>query len=380
MTDEPSVHVLVLEDDAQDRILLERAVSSIPTPIAFRHVGTRASFEDAVDTESWDVILTDYMLPGYSGIAAVEAIKTRQLDTPLIIVSGRIGEETAVEAMRAGAADYVMKDNLSRLAPAIERELHQAQRRAEQREAERAANRALAARTEELERSNRELEEFAYVASHDLSAPLHIVGGYVDLLARRYQDQLDAGAEDLLAGAVRGVTRMQALIDSLLYYSRAGRHPLTLSRADVNAIVAEILQELEPQIKAANAAVAVHALPVVTADATLLEQVFKNLVENALKFVGEDEPHIEISGEEFADEWRFAVADNGIGVDPDQAEEIFRMFGRGSGNRFPGCGIGLATCRRVVQRHGGRIWCEPAQPHGSTFRFALPKQQADGIS
>ncbi|HEY2705007.1 MAG TPA: ATP-binding protein [Candidatus Dormibacteraeota bacterium] len=230
----------------------------------------------------------------------------------------------------------------------------------------------LARRSRELERSNAALEEFAYIASHDLQEPLRMVASYLELLERRHGERLNDEAEEFLGFAVDGARRMQALINDLLLYSRAGGQA-ALVPTDCGAVVATVLATLRPSIEDAGARVVVEPLPTVEGDRTQLAQVFQNLIANAIKFRGAQPPQIVIGAERRGEEWRFSVRDNGIGIERRHAERIFMVFKRLHPQaEYPGTGIGLAICRRVVDRHGGRIWVEPAPGGGSVFRFTLP--------
>ncbi len=223
----------------------------------------------------------------------------------------------------------------------------------------------LAARSEELERSNRELEQFAYVASHDLQEPLRMVASYTQLLARRYRGRLDEDAEEFIGYAVDGVTRMQALINDLLAYSRVGTRGGAFEPVEVGAVMERVLASLGPAMEDAGATVTRDPLPTVRGDAGQLGQLLQNLVGNAVKFRGEAPPRVHVSAERAGDEWAFAVADNGIGIDPEYAERIFVIFQRlHTRGEYPGTGIGLAICKKIVERHGGRIWFEPAPRRG----------------
>jgi len=241
----------------------------------------------------------------------------------------------------------------------------------ERRRAEEERQRLLAG----LERSNRELAQFAYVASHDLQEPLRMVSSYVQLLARRYKGKLDADADDFIAFAVDGANRMRILIQDLLTYSRVGTRGKELSPTDCEAVLDQVLAILRLAIEENDATVTHDPLPTVMADDVQLGQLFQNLIGNALKFHGEAPPQISIGAEHRGDEWLFSVSDNGIGIDPENHERIFQVFQRlHTRGEYPGTGIGLAVCKKIVERHHGRIWVESELGKGSTFYFTM----ADG--
>jgi len=230
---------------------------------------------------------------------------------------------------------------------------------------------------EELTRSNAELEQFAYVASHDLQEPLRAVASCVQLLKKRYEGRLDARADEFILHAVEGTKRMQALINDLLAYSRVGTHQQPFEPVDCSEIVEEALANLTVAVQESGATVTRDPLPTVMADPTHLTQVFQNLIGNALKFRAEDrKPLIHLTAKNAAGQWTFAVRDNGIGIEPQYFERIFRVFQRlHTRERYPGTGIGLAICKKIVDRHGGRIWIESQPGQGSTFYFTLPDRQ-----
>jgi signal transduction histidine kinase len=235
----------------------------------------------------------------------------------------------------------------------------------------------LARQAEELARSNDDLEQFAYVASHDLQEPLRKVSGFCQLLQMRYADQLDERANEYIHFAVEGAKRMQDLINDLLAFSRVGRTTESFELVDLDELADQAVEVLAPVIEETGATVTVGDLPEVQGDRRLLGATLQNLIGNALKFRGPQEPVVKIDATltdgAAGDEWVISVADNGIGVDPDYGEQIFTIFKRlHSKSEYPGTGIGLALSKKIVEFHGGRIWLEPTPPPGATFKLALP--------
>jgi light-regulated signal transduction histidine kinase (bacteriophytochrome) len=233
----------------------------------------------------------------------------------------------------------------------------------------------LAEQARELARSNAELEQFASVVSHDLRGPMTSLSGCSQLLLELYGHTLDEEGRELL-GAVRdSVHDMARLIDSLLRYSRVGRGQLKRTPCDLNAVLAGVLRDDRAVVRTAGAEVTQDPLPVVMAEPALLAQLLQNLVENAIKYRGEAPPRVHVSARETPGEWVISIADNGIGIDPKHFERIFQVFQRlhTDESKYPGLGLGLATCKKIVQRHGGRIWLESEPGRGSTFYFALPR-------
>jgi PAS domain S-box-containing protein len=235
------------------------------------------------------------------------------------------------------------------------------------------AEEALAKRTKELDRSNKELEQFAYAASHDLQEPLRTMASFAQLLQRRYQGKLDASGDDFIHFIVDGAARMQGLIQDLLAYSRVGSRGKDFVPTDCTAVFDQAVANLRAAIVESAAVVTHDSLPTVQGDGVQLIQVFQNLVGNSIKFRDSPSPRIHVTAEQRSSEWVFSVKDNGIGIDPEYAHRIFEVFQRlHTHTEYPGSGIGLAIAKKIVERHGGQIGVD-SQPHqGATFFFTLP--------
>jgi signal transduction histidine kinase len=240
----------------------------------------------------------------------------------------------------------------------------------------RRAEEALEKKTEELARSNRDLEQFAYVASHDLQEPLRMVTSYVQLLARRYKGKLDSEADEFIVFAMDGALRMWRLINDLLAYSRVRTESSELESTDCEAVLRQSLDNLKAAMEENGAIVTHDALPTVTANNPQLLQLFQNLIGNAIKFRGSEPPHVHVSASRNGNGWTFSVRDNGIGIAPEYAKRIFILFQRlHSREKYAGTGIGLAICQKIVERHGGYIWVESELGRGATFYFTLPASE-----
>ncbi len=240
------------------------------------------------------------------------------------------------------------------------------------------AEQALDKKAQDLARSNADLEQFAYVASHDLQEPLRMVANFTQLLADRYRDRLDEDGVEFIEYAVDGATRMQRLIQDLLTYSRVGTRGKTFEPTDCNEVLGAAVANLQLAIEESGAVVTHEELPTVTADASQMGQLFQNLVGNAIKFRGGAPPRVHVSARRQPFRWLFAVRDNGIGIDPAFADRIFVIFQRlHNRGEYPGTGIGLALCKRIVERHGGKIWVESQPGRGATFFFTIPELQEE---
>jgi PAS domain S-box-containing protein len=240
-------------------------------------------------------------------------------------------------------------------------------------EERRRAEEQLAQKAKELARSNADLEQFAYLVSHDLQEPLHVAAGFLQLLARRYQGHLDPKGQEFITCALDSLSRLEQQIKDLLDYSRVTTRGKDFTWVEAGEVVEQVLKDMSLIIQEKKATVTVAPLPRVKADASQLARVFQNLIGNALKFSGDDPPDISLGAERGEGEWRFWVKDRGIGIHPKDQERIFLMFERlHARSRYPGTGIGLTICKKIIERHGGRIWVESEPGAGSTFYFTIP--------
>jgi light-regulated signal transduction histidine kinase (bacteriophytochrome) len=265
------------------------------------------------------------------------------------------------------------KDHLSK---SLKQQVNELERVVQQRTTElQAINQTLMKQTEELIRSNAELERFAYLASHDLREPLRMVSSFTTLLAKRYQGKLGADADDFIRYTIEGVERMEQLIQEVLAYSRVGAPGQQPRRTDLNLLLNRAIENLKTAIEENRAVVTYDPMPTIKVYETELFQLFQNLLANAIKFHGEKPPRVHVWAERKVlpmQEWLFAVQDNGIGIEPEYAERIFDVFKRLHGrDEYPGTGVGLAICKKVVEHHGGRIWVDSKPQQGSTFYFTL---------
>ena len=360
------LHVLQVEDSAPDAELLVKILGTAGYEVYAERVENAGEMRRALAERVWDVIIADYRLPRFNAPGALEVLREAGQDIPFIVVSGAVGEDVAVETMRLGAHDYLLKNSLTRLAAAVEREMGNARMRRQQREREERL-------VKELERSNADLQAYAYSVSHDLQEPLRMVSSYVDLIERRCGSQLDEQSREFMSIVTAGVHRMSDMLSGLLEFSRAGQGSYAMSPIDCQQLINEAIHSLSLEIRTAGARISAGPMPVLLAWEGPLQQVFQNLIGNALKYRRPHEtPRVAISAERKGEEWVFAVEDNGIGFDMGHAERIFGMFQRLDPGERQGTGIGLTISRRIVERHGGRIWAESVPDRGATFYFTIP--------
>lgn len=360
--------VLLADDNADMREYVTRLLSSR------YHVRAVANGEQARQSaiaDPPDLVLTDVMMPVLDGFGLLKALRSNESTRtlPIILLSARAGEESRIEGLDAGADDYLVKPFTAReLLARVEAHISLARMRRE-------ADEEIRQKNEELIKANRELEEFAYVASHDLQEPLRMVNIYTQLLVRMSDGlQQKPEAREYASFISRGVHRMEDLIKDLLVYSRVVHHDEEgAPTADLNRALNEALTVLLAVIEESGATVESGPLPTVAGDERQYALVFQNLISNAIKYRRKGvAPLVRLSAEQVDSEWRIYVDDNGIGFDPRQSERIFGLFKRLHKEAYPGTGLGLAICKRIVERYHGRIWAESeGEEHGSRFTFAL---------
>ena len=348
------------------------ALSTLQAELAVQRADGRAALNDAATNMAVTCIVAlAVLLVAVLGCVAAMLVYVVR---PLSRLREHVGQVAAGDFTHVVTASgpqelQVLGHDVDKMRTRIVDELDQAQER----------NAALDAATADLRRSNAELEQFAYVASHDLQEPLRKVASFCQLLERRYRDKLDERGIQYVDFAVDGAKRMQLLINDLLAFSRVGRHrdeQVVVAAAD---LVEEARGNLSQVLEESGAVVEVGTLPEVQGEARLLTAVFQNLIGNAVKFRGEQPPHVRIDAEPCDDGmWEFSVCDNGIGIEEQYAERVFVIFQRlHAKERYPGTGIGLSMCRKIVEHHGGRIWLDTTTTGGTTFRFTLPGAGAD---
>jgi light-regulated signal transduction histidine kinase (bacteriophytochrome) len=321
-------------------------------------------------------------MDGFETAAMIRA-RDRSRTTPIIFLTA-VGktEREVFRGYEVGAVDYLLKPfapEILRYKVSVLVELHrkneQIQRlnaELEQRVRDRTA--VLEQRSLELARSNQELAQFAAVASHDLQEPLRTMSTYLQMLEKDLQGKLDEGEKQALDVVLDSSRRMRQLIADVLSFSQVGRTPLKLQSVDCGSLVLQVQARMLEQINTKGARIQVGPLPQVRAEPVLLAQVFQNLLSNALKFTTKGRPLVELGAEPEPAGWRLWVRDNGIGIDPSHFEKLFKLFRRLHGrDEYPGSGLGLSICKKIIERHGGRIWLESRPGKGSTFYFTLPK-------
>jgi light-regulated signal transduction histidine kinase (bacteriophytochrome) len=352
-----AINILIADDDEGDRKQLRRLLQQTDVPVECVEV---ASIEDALaacEMTEFHCAILDYLMPGHDGLHGIEVMRARRPNMAVVMLTGQGDETVAAEAMKRGAHDYISKTQIA--GNAIQRSIEAAIEKSDERR--------------RLEQQKEELDEFTYSLAHDLKAPLRSIRKYAEAVEENVHEAALSKASEDCRRIIRATNRMDRLITALYGYTQAETQ-FAFEPVAMEGVLRDALANLEELIAEQGARVTHDPLPAVLGSEPLLMQLLQNLVGNGLKYRKDDAPpaiHIG-TGPEEGDYWRFAVADNGIGIPEDYHETIFQAFKRLHGvEEYEGTGLGLATCRKIVERHGGRIWCESKPSEGTTFLFTL---------
>ena len=409
--------ILIVDDSSSDFKVLSHFLKSRGFKIVVANNGLSAI--SLAQKSLPDIILLSIMMPGMDGLETCQRIKSHSKthNIPIIFMTGNTDIETKIRGFKLGAVDYITKPfeaqeildriqiqlQLKQMQHILQRQNKQLQQEIAQRKIteqelrkiqakERELNykleqkvaartgelvhttQELEARNQELQRSNAELESFAYAVSHDLQAPLRSIKMFAQLLTQEYQELLQGQPQEYIEYITSSAERMENLIHDLLAYSRAGKNEQTWLPISLEELINTSIRNLEVTIKENQATVNVGNLPTLMVNPTEMTQVFQNLISNGIKFCGKQQPLIEIGAVSDEDNWQIFVKDNGSGIDSKYHQKIFQVFQRlHSEDDYPGTGIGLSICEKIVKHHGGKIWLESLPNQGSTFYFTLPK-------
>ncbi|MCK6621772.1 MAG: response regulator [Calditrichaceae bacterium] len=364
MKETGSFKILYMEDDPGLGRLFQKRLSRLGHRVTLAADGGEglARYHEY----SFDVLVIDYQMPVLDGLQVLRKLGENGSLPPVIMLTGAGTEEIAVEAMKIGATDYIVKDVDNKYFEVLPLVIKDAVQRYRFEEEKRRMQK-------ELERSNKELQQFAYVVSHDLKEPLQTIRGFAKFLEENYHQQLDDQANEFIGYIIDGTKRMERLVNGLLDYSRVRFKKTEPEPVDCNVLVEQVKQDLKGIIDSRKARVTHDPLPTVLGDERLLLRLFLNLIDNALKYCKDRPPEVHVRAEAKKDFWQFSIKDNGIGIDPRHVERIFVIFQRLHPRKeFNGDGLGLAICKKIVEIHKGDIWVESEPGQGSTFYFTIP--------
>lgn len=367
-----TIKLLIIEDSSADADLIRDFLKESSSAIfSITHVSRFNEAVEMLQKDFFDAILMDMTLPDAQGLSMMERFKEYTYGVPIIILTGTFDDNAlAIEALHRGASDYLVKEGIEERA--ISRSIRYA---IERKKGEVELQRAM----DELARSNTDLEQFASMVSHDLKAPLRNIGGFVRLLQRDYQGKMDKTADEYISYTVEGIDKLNNLIDDLLHYARVGRSEESMAPIHCEVVFNEAVGNLKAAIHETGATITHDLLPTLMGRQSEMVQLFQNLIGNAIKYYDKKPPVVHIASEQTGKEWRITVSDNGIGMDPKYIDQIFLPFKRlHTYQAYPGTGIGLAICRKIVEGYGGRIWVESVLGQGSTFYFTLSAQEQKG--
>jgi len=371
MAEAPLTKLLIVDDEAaQMKALCDTLKDHGYETTGF--VSAHAAL-GAMEKTTFDLLLTDLMMPEMDGISLLQTARQKDPDLVGIIMTGEGTIATAVAAMKSGALDYILKPfRLSAILPVLDRAFAVRRLRLENA----ALERRVRERTAELEAANQELESFSYSVSHDLRAPVRHIDGFAELLDQTTDSTISEKDRRYLQLIIKAAKQMSQLIDDLLDFSRMGRAEMRRTRVNLQVLLEKVLQSLQPEMEGRHILWKKDPLPEVQADPALLQQVFSNLLFNAIKYSRPRDPaQIEIGSKIEGEERVFFVRDNGVGFDMRYADKLFGVFQRlHSKEEFEGTGIGLANVQRIIHRHGGKVWAEGVEDGGATFYFSMPNE------
>ena len=374
-TNNKPIELLLFEDNLGDAGLIEEMLEESEGAYHLEVVETLEEGLVLLKDSFFDIILLDLGLPDSDGIDTLIEVHKISTKIPIIVLTGLNNEEIGIFAVKNGAQDYLIKKEIdSKLLKRsimysierkkIESELQNYKSNLEDKVKE---------RTKELEQSNKELQQFAYVASHDLREPLRMISSFLQLLERRYNEQLDEDANEFIEFAVDGAKRLDSMIKDLLEYSRVANRKRKFSDVDLNEVLERTNLNLKFAIDDNNAEIIADKLPTLSGDEQLLIQLFQNLISNSIKYRSKENPMIQISVNNELNQFLFSVKDNGIGISTKHLERIFTIFQRlHTREEYEGTGIGLAIAQKIVHQHGGQIWAESEPGKGTIMYFTIP--------
>jgi two-component system, sensor histidine kinase and response regulator len=368
---EAKASILVVDDDDANRDILSRQLQKLGFTVESVATGEEALAR--IKEQPYSIALVDFMMPGMTGLEVLGAIKSDSptRDVPVVMLSALDDLAGVSKSIEQGADDYIFKpfDPVllsARISAALER--------SRLRAAERARTKELEHISQELSRSNSDLQRFAYAASHDLQSPLRTITTHLQLLERHIGESLSADDLELFHFATDAAMRMSQLIKDLLTYSQVSTEECVVTTVACDEVLESTLQDLCASIEESKAVIECGTLPTVKSDAVQLRQLFSNLIGNAIKYRGEQPPRVVVRAKHEDRAWRFSITDNGVGIPTEYLDEVFKLFRRLHGRERPGTGLGLAICKRILERLGGEIWVESEVGVGSTFHFTIPDE------